>query len=243
MICSSSSITKFTTCCAFGLAGLVGLVALTATPAIAAEPAAVAPTTIAPAPEEAKLLGAAELDAFLGRFAAMTGLSANFREEKHMALLAVPLVNEGVLHFAPPGRLIRHTSTPVASSVLIDGTRLTFGDARGVDAIGFDDNPVVGLFVTSFVKIFAGDRDALAQMYTMELRGDPAGAWTLKLKPRLSPMDKIIEGIELRGEGLVIGTMIVREVGGDQTTTTFTAVDTQRRFSDAELARLFRIAR
>ncbi len=233
MICSSSFINRW---CALGLAGFV----LSAVPAptSAAEPAPSASTAAV-----MTTLSAAELDAFLGRFAAMRGLSANFREEKQMALLVAPLVNEGVIYFAPPGRLARHTRAPMRSSVIIDGARLTFGDVHGVEAIAFDQNPMLGLFVSSFVKIFAGDRDALAQMYSMELRGDPAALWTLQLRPRISPMDKVIEGIELHGQGLVIRTMIVREVGGDLTTTTFTAVDTDRHFSDAELTSLFQIAR
>ena len=242
MIFSSSFITRS---CAFGLAALVALVGA---PASAQDPAPVpAPAAeSAPAPvitESSATLSSAQLDMFLGRFAAMSGLSAKFREEKQMALLAAPLINEGVIYFAPPGRLARHTTSPLASSVIIDGSRLTFGDARGVEAIGFDQNPVLGLFVSSFVKIFAGDRDALAQMYSMELRGSPEGAWSLKLRPRLSPMDKVIEGIELRGEGLVVATMVVHEIGGDTTTTTFTEVDTGRSFSEAERTKLFRIAR
>ncbi len=240
MTCSSSFITRS---CALGLAALVALTGST----VAAAPTPAAPSstevTAPAAAETMTTLSSAELDAFLGRFAAMSGLSAKFREEKQMALLAVPLINEGVIYFAPPGRLARHTSSPVASSVIIDGSRLTFGDARGVEAIGFDDNPVLGLFVSSFVKIFAGDRDALAQMYAMELRGSPEGTWSLKLRPRLSPMDKVIEGIELRGEGLVVATMVVREIGGDTTTTTFSEVDTGRTFSAAEQTKLFRIAR
>ncbi len=231
MICSSSFINRW---CALGLAALV----LSAAPASAAEPAVAAAQ-----PAVMTTLSAAQLDAFLARFAAMSGLSANFREEKHMALLVAPLVNEGVIYFAPPGRLARHTTAPMRSSVIIDGARLTFGDAHGVEAIAFDQNPMLGLFVSSFVKIFAGDRDALAQMYSMELRGDPAALWTLKLRPRISPMDKVIEGIELQGQGLVISTMIVREVGGDLTKTTFTAVDTDRHFTDAEFTSLFQIAR
>jgi len=240
MTCSSSFITRS---CAFGLAALVALAGTTASAqeSAAAPVAESAPTTAVG--ETMTSLSGAELDAFLGRFAAMSGLSAKFREEKHMALLAAPLVNEGVIYFAPPGRLARHTTSPLASSVIIDGSRLTFGDARGVEAIGFEQNPVLGLFVSSFVKIFAGDRDALAQMYSMELHGSPEGAWSLKLRPRLSPMDKVIEGIELRGEGLVVSTMVVHEIGGDTTTTTFTEVDTGRSFSAAEQTKLFRIPR
>lgn len=230
MICSSSFTPRFV---ALALAALVG--GATA-PAAADEPAKAAGAPVHP-------LSAAELDAFLARFAAMPGLSAKFREEKTMALLAAPLINEGVIYFASPGRLARHTTAPVKSSVIIDGERMTFGDSRGVDAVSFEQNPVLGLFVTSFVKIFAGDKEALAKMYAMELRGDPAGAWALKLRPQISPMDQVIAGIELVGDGLVVKSMTVDEVGGDRSVTTFTEVNTARRFTDAELKELFKVAR
>ncbi|MCA9663569.1 MAG: outer membrane lipoprotein carrier protein LolA [Myxococcales bacterium] len=230
MICSSSFTPRFV---ALALAALIGVAA---TPAAADEPVKAAEAPV-------HQLSAAELDAFLARFAAMPGLSAKFREEKTMALLAIPLFNEGVIYFASPGRLARHTTAPVRSSVIIDGERMTFGDSRGVDAVSFDQNPILGLFVTSFVKIFAGDKEALAKMYAMELRGDPAGTWALKLRPQISPMDQVIAGIELVGDGLVVKTMTVDEVGGDRTVTTFTEVNTARRFSDAELKELFKVAR
>ena len=203
---------------------------MSATPASVAAPAT-------PAAQEAAL------DALLARFAAMKGLSAKFREEKTMALLAAPLINEGEIHFAAPGRLVRHTRAPVRSTVLIDGERLTFGDARGVEAISFAQNPVVGLFVASFVKIFAGDKAALKAMYKMSFEPGPtADAWSLRLRPQVAPMDKIVDRIEVAGEGTVIQSMKVVEVGGDETLTTFAEVDVDRRFSEAELAELFRVA-
>ena len=55
--------------------------------------------------------------------------------------------------------------------------------------------------------------------------------------------DQVIAGIELVGDGLVVKTMTVDEVGGDRTVTTFTEVNTARRFSDAELKELFKVAR
>ena len=58
------------------------------------------------------------LETLLARFSKIPGLSAKFREEKHMTLLARPLVNEGTLHFAPPHRVARHVTKPSLSSVL-----------------------------------------------------------------------------------------------------------------------------
>lgn len=196
------------------------------------------PVAPAPAPAAAASLS---LDELLGRFAGMSGLQATFREEKHMALLAAPLVNEGTIYFAPNGkrpRLARHTSRPARSLVLIDGSALKMADDAGREEIALDKSPTVRLFVDSFVKIFAGDREALAAMYAMELKSE-GQRWTLRLRPKVAPLDKLIERVEITGEGVVIATMRVIEVGGDESVTTFSAVDPRRKFSAEELAALF----
>ena len=115
-----------------------------------------------------------------------------------MALLAAPLVNEGTLYFAPKGRLVRHITAPAPATVLIDEGSLRFADAGGSETLSLAQNPVLRLFVDSFVKIFAGDRVALERMYTMELQALPVGAdgvarWSLGLRPRVAPMTQIIE--------------------------------------------------
>ncbi len=204
-------------------------------PAAAQAPGGAAPVTVTPA-----------LEQLLARFAAMSGLSAKFREEKHMALLAVPLVNEGTLYFAPKGKLVRHITAPAPATVLIDEGSLRFADAGGSETMSLSQNPVLRLFVDSFVKIFAGDRVALERMYTMELVGLPTGAdgvarWSLRLKPRVAPMTQIIDRLEIVGHDVALESMRVVEIGGDETITTFSEVDTQRRFTAEELAALFRL--
>ena len=56
------------------------------------------------------------LDALLQKFRQMPGLEPRFREAKRIALLAVPLITEGWLYFAPPARLGRHTLAPEKST-------------------------------------------------------------------------------------------------------------------------------
>jgi len=218
---------------------LVLLGALSSTSAQAQAPVVAAPV-VATAPAATTMT----LDQLLARFAAMSGLSAKFREEKRMALLAAPLVNEGTLYFAPKGRLARHITAPAPATVLIDEGSLRYADAGGSETMTLDQNPVLRLFVDSFVKIFAGDREALARMYTMELVGLPAAAdgaarWSLRLRPRIAPMTQVIERIDIEGHEVMLETMRIVEIGGDETITTFSEVDTQRRFTDQELAALF----
>ncbi len=198
----------------------------------------------AQAPVVATPASSPALQQLLARFAAMSGLSAKFHEEKRMALLAAPLVNEGVLYFAPRGRLARHITAPAPATVLIDEGSLRYADAGGSESMSLNQNPVLRLFVESFVKIFAGDRAALERMYTLELVERPIGAdavahWTLNLRPRIAPMTQIIERIEIVGHDVTLETMRVIEVGGDETITTFTEVDTQRRFTPQEQVTLF----
>jgi hypothetical protein len=180
------------------------------------------------------------IETLLAGFAAMPGLQAEFREEKHMALLAEPLVNEGTLHFSG-GKLARHVTAPVASSVLIADGVLEFGDSSGKQTIDLGSNPVVRLFVDSFVHIFAGDRAALEQLYSMQFSPGEAGGWTLVLRPRLSPIDKVIDRVIVEGKDLVIASMRIIEVGGDETITLFSNVDTAKKYSKRELAEVFAI--
>lgn len=180
------------------------------------------------------------IETLLAGFARMPGLEAEFREEKHMALLAEPLVNEGSLHFAQ-GKLARHVKAPVASSVLIADGLLEFGDGSGKETIDLDQNPVVRLFVDSFVHIFAGDRAALEQLYAIQFSPTEGGAWVLVLRPRMSPIDKVIDRVILEGKDLAVTKMRIIEIGGDETITTFTKVDTAKKYSARELADVFRV--
>jgi hypothetical protein len=200
------------------------------------------PSPVSAAPPATKKVKKLSVDALLATFAKMPGLYAKFREEKHMALLAAPLINEGTLHYQN-GKLARHTTSPMRSSIVIDQDRIQFGDENGREQLELAGNPVVRLFVDSFVKILAGDKAALERIYDMKFEIVDASArrWKLVLRPKVDPMDKVIDRMELEGTDLVVSRMVVVEKGGDETVTTFTDVDVDRRYSKAEAARLFRV--
>ena len=194
------------------------------------------------------LLGAAKPDAppagvdtLLGEFRAMPGLQAKFREEKRIALLAAPLVSEGTLHFAPPAQLARLTTSPAPSRLVVDGSSLVFGDEQGAESIDLDANPMARLYVDSFLEILAGNRDALEKVWKIELApGSTLDAWTLVLTPGAAPIARIFRALTLKGRGSVVEWLKLVETSGDETLTTFSDVDAKHRYSDAELARLFR---
>src|SRR6185369_5057370 len=140
-----------------------------------------------PAKNEAK--NEAMMTALLARFAKAPGIFARYKEEKHIALLQAPLVNEGTIHFAPPGRLARHTTKPIASSLVVDDKKVTFGGAEGSESMDLGTNPVARAFVDSFVMLLAGNRAGLERYFTIKFaavhgpKAAPDG-WHLVLIPR-----------------------------------------------------------
>ncbi len=180
------------------------------------------------------------IDDLLEKFRGMPGLEARFREEKTISLLAVPLISEGTLHFAPPARLVRHTVTPSRSTLLIDTDRLMFGDGSDREEIDLGTNPVVRDYVASFLLLLEGDREALAGVWRMELTGERE-KWQLTLHPISESIAQSIHEMTLRGRGAVIDWMKITETTGDESVTTFSEVNPERRYEPAEIDRIFRI--
>jgi len=211
------------------------------------------PATAAPAPHkategkaEAKTAAKApaDIDALLAGLSKAPGLYAHFREEKHITLLQAPLVSEGSIYFAPPSRFARHTEKPIKSVMIIDGNQLQFGNADGQESMNLGTNPVARLFADAFVMLLSGNRAGLEKIFKMQLTpktGSAAGDWKLVLTPRVAPMDKLIKDMELRGRGLNLNELDVREASGDWTRTSFTDVDLNRRYSAAEQAKFFKL--
>jgi len=188
------------------------------------------------------MLGAATppsgADDLLKTFRSVASLRAKFHEEKHMAILAAPLTTEGELYFAAPDRLTRRVTAPSPSTALIEGGRLSFSDGHGSQSISLGDNPVARAFVESFVEILSGDAQGLARTYDLAVTRNGKG-WSMQLTPKAAPLNQVLASLELSGSGAVVDRMRLREVGGDETVTTFSAVELGRPFSPDELHRLF----
>lgn len=188
-------------------------------------------------PAAASAQTSATLDSVLGRFARIEGLTLDFHEEKHIALLSMPLVTDGTLAYARPGRLARRAGS---QTVLIDGSALRMADGGHEQHIDMTSQPIVRSFVDSFRAFLAGDRHALEASYTVGFES-AASEWTITLRPRTAPLTQFITSIVFHGAGDALTSMTMNEVSGDTTTTTFSHVDDHHRFSAEESARVFAI--
>jgi hypothetical protein len=193
---------------------------------------------------------ATHLEGLIARFKAMPGFSARFEDEKQIALLARPLRSAGSLHFVPPSLLIRRVDDP-PSLLRVESERLVFSDARGSESLDLGANAVARAFAHTFTDVLAGDLEQLRESYEIEFRPettapDPTAdrgldtAWKIEMTPRDPGLARAIAGLSLRGHGLILLDLVVREASGDSTLTRFAQVDAGRHFDDADIARLLR---
>lgn len=178
-------------------------------------------------------------DELLAAFRGVQGMELRFREEKRIALLRVPAISEGTVHYARPGRLVRRITRPSAQVVLIDGDELRMREGDRTERIDLASQPVVRSFVDTFSQLLGGDRVALERVYRVQYAPGEGTSWTLSLTPSSAPLDRFLREIRFEGDGTTLRTMVMTEVSGDTTTTTFSDVNTHRRYTPAESTRLF----
>jgi outer membrane lipoprotein-sorting protein len=203
---------------------------------LAVAAAAVAPATATAS--EAAGLPEPTLEALMRGMATSSGVSARFHEAKQLALLSVPLEVRGMIYFVPPDRLLRITSEPSRSRLVIDGSRFAYRDEAGGEQVDLSGNPLAREFVTNFVVLFNGDLAGLRQRYEPALSVE-GQRWKLVLRARQRPLADIVDRVTLEGSGRTLDRMEMLETNGDRTTTTFEEVQTDRHWSGEELERLF----
>ena len=182
--------------------------------------------------------GTLTLETLMHHMATTSGVRAEFHEVKQIALLEEPLESDGTLYFIPPSRMARVTRTPGATTLLIDGSRMSYRDMAGGNSVDLSANRVARTIVENFVVLFNGDLRALRDRYNVGYDAD-GPRWDMRLVPKGPPVSQLIASIELNGDGPALKQMVLVEKEGDRTTTFFHDVVTDVQFSPEELSRIF----
>jgi hypothetical protein len=178
-----------------------------------------------------------DLEELMNGMASTSGVMADFREQKEIALLEKPLASSGKIYFVPPNRLVRFTFEPESSALIIDGDKLRFqrGTSEKFDLSG---SPMARIFIDNFIVLFNGDLPKLRELYHTTFGGD-GERWTLILEPRRAPLSQFIAEIALRGDRKGIREMVMQNRDGDRTSTTLDVISTDHHFTDDQLEDLF----
>jgi outer membrane lipoprotein-sorting protein len=180
------------------------------------------------------------MDKLFLEFSKSAGFSAEFVEEKQIALLKQPIVNHGRLYFSPSALFARHIDRPFRSAILLKHRELTLWDGTATKVLNLEQNPGVAALATSFLSLLRGDRKALDRNYRVEFRGS-FDNWEVQLLPSQKDLQHMIRSLTFWGGGLSISRLKLAEASGDWSETRFERVMTNRTFSDAEKQRYFSV--
>jgi hypothetical protein len=172
------------------------------------------------------------LDTLFAALSRSPGLFARFHEEKQIALLVAPVKNEGTIHFNRKLGLARHTLAPQRQSVLLSSGALTLWDGQKTETISLKSSAPLRALAEAFSLMLAADRAGLERNFKLTFEPKDGGEWKLTLVPLNADLKNLILGIDVSGVSITPKLLRVREASGDVSTTTFTDVDPNKRYSD-----------
>ena len=156
--------------------------------------------------------GVSQLMALL---AANAGGRATFVEHKYLAILDAPVVSRGELVYIAPARLERHTVSPRAESMVLDGDALTITREGRSQQLRLRDYPEISAFIDSIRGTLAGDRSALERNWQLSVSGGPA-RWTLYLLPSDPKLATLVSRIQADGRGADVRSIEILQADGDR---------------------------
>lgn len=168
--------------------------------------------------------GAADFDvaALFDRLAKERPAHAEFRERKHLSLLAEPLDSSGDLTFTPPDRLEKRTKSPKPETVIIDGAQITLERGGRKQTLELKDHPGIAVLVESIRGTLAGDLASLSRTYSIKLDGD-ASRWRLVLRPLDASLTSLVERIEIGGTEARVRMVEIFQADGDYSVMTISS--------------------
>jgi outer membrane lipoprotein-sorting protein len=123
-------------------------------------------------------------------------LQANFREERHLAMLKEPIVNEGKVWFTLPDKLRREIGGKTPSTTVFDGRKMSiyYPNYQQVEVYDVEKRPMLK---DSLRALTAGlDLRGVANFYQIE--GSKEGnLYHIRLTPKTASVKKLVRSVEL----------------------------------------------
>lgn len=137
-----------------------------------------------------------------------------YQEEKHLAILDLPLKQTGRLSYIAPDQLTRSLDGAPDRRFVVHGDQVTFEKETGKETHDLNSLPMLKAFIASFGATLAGNLSTLQQYYEVNFSGG-LHEWRLRLKPRDSQLASYISLIQLWGNSDKIKGMDIYETNDD----------------------------
>jgi outer membrane lipoprotein-sorting protein len=177
---------------------------------------------------EASPMTSTEIDQLVQRLQATTNqqpsLQANFREERHLAMLKEPIVNEGKVWFTLPDKIRREIDGKTPSTTVIDGKKMSiyYPNYKQVEVYDLEKRPIIK---DSLHALTAGLDFREIKGY-FDLQGSKSGnQYQITLTPKTGSVRKVVQSVDLTiGEDLIPQQVTVHNTKGEVFTSTYSNV-------------------
>jgi outer membrane lipoprotein-sorting protein len=151
-------------------------------------------------------------------------MQANFREERHLAMLKDPIVNEGRVWFTLPDKIRREIGGKTPSTTIIDGKKMSiyYPNYQQVEIYDLEKRPIIK---DSLRALTAGlNFREIGSYYNVQ--GSKDGNWYhVTLTPKTASVRKLVRSVDLTiDENLAPARVIVEDAKGQRFTITYTNV-------------------
>jgi outer membrane lipoprotein-sorting protein len=125
-----------------------------------------------------------------------TSLQANFREERHMAILKDPVINEGKIWFTPPDKIRREITGNSPSTTVIDGKKMTiyYPNLKTAEQYDLVKRPIIR---QSLEALTAGlNFQRVADYYNIEGTKED-NSYVVTLSPKTASIRRLVKSLTL----------------------------------------------
>lgn len=154
------------------------------------------------------------------RSKAIQSLQGHFVQQKHIAVLPVPLNSTGKFEFEQGKGVDWETLTPVRNAVHLTPTGISFEDDKGKAQNPAAQQAGVEVVAKIFMGVITGELDGLNNYFSVVASGSEK-QWKLLLTPRSANLAAYIQTIELQGSEFT-EQLDIAEANGDKTHIAFT---------------------
>jgi hypothetical protein len=166
-------------------------------------------------------------------------LRCAFRDEKHIALLARPLVSTGSITFDRDRGIVRSTTAPHAEKAVLTRTALRIQKGDRVEEIPLDRTRDLQAFALIFPTLLRGERAAIERSFDVALYGRADAWWALELTPRADSLRALVRRVVVFGRAGELVALQIAEASGDTTDTRLSEIHKDGDVPDAEIAAAF----
>ncbi|MCP8900127.1 outer membrane lipoprotein carrier protein LolA [Gilvimarinus xylanilyticus] len=156
-------------------------------------------------------------------------LGGDVRQEKHLSVLAEPIIGKGSFALSAEGTIDWQLHEPFAVRYKVNGEKIVRLVDGEQEVITPSAEPSVYGFFRMFEQLFALKPEQLYSVFTLYLAPAANNEWHMALVPQKAPLADVVDRLLVTGSGGLITQVTIAESDDDYTLLEFSYPDRETR--------------